>query len=376
MLKVIKISSDCKARAGLLQVNGIEIPTPVFMPVGTQGTVKAMMPRSLQELGYKLILGNTYHLYLRPGIKVLERFEGLHRFMNWKDAILTDSGGFQVFSLKSLRKINEDGVEFRSHIDGSRHYFTPEKVIEIQKIIGSDIVMVLDECTPYPVSYAVAKNSMELSIKWALRSRNYFNSLQSEWGRKPYIFGIIQGSIYPELRCQSTQNLLEIGFDGYAIGGLAVGEPEEKMYEVTHLCTENLKGDFPRYLMGVGTPENILNSIELGIDMFDCVLPTRNARNGQIFTTRGRINIRNAKYRYSNELIDPGLMNYVSQNFTLGYLRHLFIAKEILAYELATFQNLAFYHWLISTAREKILKDNFRQWKKEVILNFKEIVDF
>lgn len=376
IFEIIRTSSDCKARTGILRVNGIEIQTPVFMPVGTQGTVKAMTPRSLIEIGYKLILGNTYHLYLRPGVEVLELFWGLHKFMNWKDAILTDSGGFQVFSLKQLRKVDEDGVEFRSHIDGSKHYFTPEKVIEIQRIIGSDIVMVLDECSPFPISFDEAKKSMELSMKWARRSRNHFISVQSKWERKQYLFGIIQGSVYPDLRIQSVQELLEIGFDGYAIGGLAVGEPEDKMYEITDFCTEKLKGNFPRYLMGVGTPENILTSIELGVDMFDCVLPTRNARNGQIFTTRGKINIRNNKYKYSKELLDPGLENYVSKNFTLGYLRHLFIGKEILAYELATFQNLAFYHWLFSNARAKILQDNFRQWKNEIILHFKEIVDF
>lgn len=376
IFKIIRTSSDCKARAGILQVNGIQIPTPVFMPVGTQGSVKAMMPRSLEELGYKLILGNTYHLYLRPGIDVLGMFGGLHKFMNWKSAILTDSGGFQVFSLKQLRKIDGDGVEFRSHIDGSKHFFSPEKVVEIQKIIGSDIIMVLDVCLPFPVSFDEAKKSMELSMKWALRSKNHFKSIEYKWERKQYLFGIIQGSVFPDLRSQSIQELLMIGFDGYAIGGLAVGEPEEKMYEITNFCTENLIGNFPRYLMGVGTPENFLTSIELGVDMFDCVLPTRNARNGQIFTTRGKINIRNSKYKHSKELIDPGLDNYVSKNFTLGYLRHLFIAKEILAYELATFQNLAFYHWLFSTARTKILQDNFRQWKNEVILYLKEIVDF
>lgn len=376
IFEIIKISSDSKARVGILRVNGIEIPTPAFMPVGTQGTIKAMMPRLLEEVGYKLILGNTYHLYLRPGIDVLEMFGGLHKFMNWNYAILTDSGGFQVFSLKQLRKIDDDGVEFRSHIDGSKHFFTPEKVIEIQKIIGSDIVMVLDECSPFPISFDEAKKSMELSMKWARRSKNHFNSVESRWKRRQYLFGIVQGSLYPALRIQSIQKLLEIGFDGYAIGGLAVGEPVEKMYEITNLCTEYLGVNYPRYLMGVGTPENILTSIELGVDMFDCVLPTRNARNGQIFTTRGKINIRNSKYKYSKEFIDPGLDNYVSKNFTLGYLRHLFVAKELLAYELATFQNLAFYYWLFSTARVKILQDNFRQWKNEVILYFREIVDF
>lgn len=375
IFEIVKVSNDCKARAGILRLNGIAIPTPVFMPVGTQGTIKAMMPRSMEELGYKLILGNTYHLYLRPGTEVLGYFGGLHKFMNWQNAILTDSGGFQVFSLEQLRKIDNEGVEFRSHIDGSKHFFTPEKVIEIQKIIGSDIVMVLDDCSPYPVSKEEAEKSVQLSINWALRSKVHFNKVEQKWQRNQYLFGIAQGSVFNELRVESINELVDIGFDGYAIGGLAVGEPVEQMYEITNLCTDFIPKDSPCYLMGVGNPENILSSIELGVDMFDCVLPTRNARNGQIFTTRGKINIRNAKYKFSNELIDPALQNYVSQNFTLGYLRHLFIAKEILAYELATFQNLAFYIWLVSTAREKILNGNFRQWKNNVILNFKEIVD-
>lgn len=365
------ISKDCKARAGLLNLNGINVATPVFMPVATQGSVKALMHRSLEELNYKLILGNTYHLYLRPGVEVLEYFGGLHKFINWKNAILTDSGGFQVFSLNPLRKVTPEGVEFRSHIDGSSHFFTPEKVIEIQKVFGSDIIMVLDECLAYPASYNSAKKSMETSMDWAKRSKNHFVQLSQRWDRKQYLFGIVQGSIYKDLRKDSIFKLIEIGFDGYAIGGLAVGEPIEKLYEITNFCTDYLLKDYPRYLMGVGTPENILEAIELGVDMFDCVLPTRNARNGQIFTTRGKINIRNAKYKFSKELIDPFLDNYISRNFSLGYLRHLFFAKEILAYEIATFQNLAFYSWLISTAREKILEGYFRQWKNNIILNLK-----
>ncbi|MCX7879191.1 MAG: tRNA guanosine(34) transglycosylase Tgt [Ignavibacteria bacterium] len=366
-----KEDSESKARAGRLFLNGTEVLTPVFMPVGTQGTVKAMLHRSLTELGYKLILCNTYHLYLRPGLEVIKHFDGLHNFISWRNGILTDSGGYQVFSLQEMRKLTEEGVEFRSHIDGSSHFFTPEFVIEIQKVLGSDILMLLDECTSFPVDFPTAKKSMELTLRWAGRGKKHFEEFKSTIGKTQYLFGIVQGSIYKELRKICLSELLNIGFDGYAIGGLAVGEPEELMYQTTDFCTDHLPKDRPRYLMGVGTPENILNCIELGIDMFDCVLPTRNARNGQLFTTRGKINIRNAKYKFSKELIDEGLRNYVSQNFTLGYLRHLFLSQEILAIELATFQNLAFYNWLVTTAREKILEGKFRQWKNCVILNFK-----
>lgn len=370
--ELVKISKDSKARAGVLNLNGTKVMTPVFMPVGTLGSVKAMLHRSIIELGYNLILGNTYHLYLRPGIEVISHFGGLHKFINWEKGILTDSGGFQIFSLKDLRKLNTDGVEFRSHIDGSKHFFSPESVIDFQRVFGSDIIMVLDECTPFPCDFSTARDSMELSLQWAKRSRQRFDNTSSLWGRKQFIFGIVQGSTFPELRTEYIDRLKEIGFDGYAIGGLSVGEPTEVMYEITDICTERLPEDKPRYLMGVGTPENLLYSIERGIDMFDCVLPTRNARNGQIFTTRGKINIRNAKYKFSKEPIDENLENYVSKNFSLGYLRHLFIAKEILAYELATYQNLAFYIWLMDTARKKILSDEFRQWKNNLILNFEK----
>ncbi len=370
--ELVKTSKDSKARAGVLNLNGTKVLTPVFIPVGTLGNVKAMLHRSIIELGYNLILGNTYHLYLRPGMEVLSHFGGLHKFISWEKGILTDSGGFQIFSLKDLRKISEGGVEFRSHIDGSKHFFSPESVIDFQRIFGSNIMMVLDECTPFPCDYFTARRSMELSLHWAERSRQRFDSTGPLWGHTQFMFGIVQGSTFPELRTEYIDRLQEIGFDGYAIGGLAVGEPTEAMYEITDICTEKLPKDKPRYLMGVGTPENLLDSIERGIDMFDCVLPTRNARNGQIFTTRGKINIRNAKYKFSKEPIDENLENYVSRNFSLGYLRHLFVAKELLAYELATYQNLAFYMWLMDTARKKILSDEFRQWKNNLILNFKK----
>lgn len=361
LFKVERISEDSKARAGILFINGIEIPTPVFMPVGTYGTVKAMTPQMLSELGYNLILGNTYHLYLRPGLEVIEKFEGLHKFINWKRGILTDSGGYQVFSLESFRKLTDDGVEFRSHIDGSVHFFTPEKVVQAQRIFGSDIMMVLDDCVEYPADYSRVKESVDRTLAWAKRSLEQFKSTKPLWQRNQFIFGIVQGGTFPELRQRSLDEMIALDFDGFAIGGLSVGEQVELMYEMTDICTEKLPNEKPRYLMGVGTPENILQAIELGVDMFDCVLPTRNGRNGQIFTTRGKINIRNSKYKDSKEPIDPGLNNDISQNLTLGYLRHLFVAEEILGLILATYQNLAFYKWLIDTAREKILLGSFRQ---------------
>lgn len=369
MYKLIKKSTDCKARAAIISTSRCEIETPVFMPVGTAGTVKAVEQRVLEELEFRIILGNTYHLYLRPGMSVIEDFNGLHKFMNWNRNILTDSGGYQVFSLKELRKLTETGVEFKSHIDGSRHLFTPEKVVEIQKSLGSDIVMVLDECTEYPTSWQNAKESMDLSLQWALRSKNAFINSEPKYDNKQFLFGICQGSMFHDLRIEYLKNMIDIEFDGYALGGLSVGEPAEEMYAVVDVCTQVMPEDKPRYLMGVGTPENILEGIELGIDMFDCVLPTRNARNGQLFTTRGKINIRNSKYQYSHELIDENIQCYASQNFTLGYLRHLFVSGEILALQLATQHNLAFYKWLVETAREQILEDNYKQWKKNFLLS-------
>ncbi len=360
-----------KARAGVLRTGHGEIPTPVFMPVGTQGSVKALQQRELVENGAKIILGNTYHLYLRPGMDVMRHFEGLHKFMNWNGAILTDSGGYQIFSLKDLRKLTLKGAEFRSHIDGSKHYFSPENVVEIQRILGSDIMMVLDECVPYPSDPGYVAKSMEISLNWAERSRAAFNASEPLWGHGQIQFGIGQGGMYPDLRSEYINRMVEIGFDGYAIGGLSVGEPTELMYELVEHCTDKLPHDHPRYLMGVGTPENILEGISLGIDMFDCVMPTRNARNGQIFTSRGKINLKNAKYKFSKELIDPEVKSYASSNFTLGYLRHLFIAGEILALQLATHHNIAFYLWLARTAREKIISGDFIDWKNDILYKFK-----
>lgn len=365
--KIEKQSSDSKARAGTLKTSRSVIETPVFMPVGTQGTVKAIEQRELEELGFGIILGNTYHLYLRPGNEVLEQFGGLHKFINWNGSILTDSGGYQVFSLSDFRKIKPEVVEFRSHIDGSKHFFTPENVVETQRIIGSDIMMVLDECTPYPCDFSDAKKSAELSVGWAKRADLAFRISLPRYGHEQFQFCICQGSIFPELRKNYIKEMLDIDFDGFAIGGLSVGEPSEIMYEIVDISTDLLPMEKPRYLMGVGTPENILKAVERGVDMFDCVLPTRNARNGQLFTSKGKINIRNAKYRFSDEQIDEKIDSYASRNFSLGYLRHLFIAEEILGLQLATIHNLAFYKWLMSMARKKILSDEYRQWKSSFL---------
>lgn len=357
----IATAADCKARAGILTTDHGNIETPIFMPVGTQGAVKAIEHRELDELGVQIILGNTYHLYLRPGNEVLSAFGGLHQFNAWNKPLLTDSGGYQVFSLKDLRKITEKGVEFRSHLDGSKHSFTPENVIETQRIIGSDIMMPLDECTPYPSTYDYAKKSAEMTVRWAKRNKNAFDNSLPRYGHKQFLFGIGQGSVYPELRRQCMSELVAMDFDGYSIGGLAVGESAESMYEITDISTDCIPANKPRYLMGVGTPENILNAIELGVDMFDCVMPTRNARNATLFTSRGKINLRNAKYKFSKDIVDPEVPTYTS-SFTLGYLRHLFIAQEILALQLATIHNIGFYLWLVKTARQKILEGTFRQW--------------
>jgi queuine tRNA-ribosyltransferase len=360
-------SKDSNARAGILTTDHGIIKTPIFMPVGTQGTVKAIEQRELVELNAQIILGNTYHLYLRPGKEVMTHFKGLHDFMNWDRPILTDSGGYQVFSLKELRKLKEEGVEFRSYIDGSKHFFTPENVVEFQKILGSDIVMALDECTPYPSEFKDAQKSMELSLRWAKRSKDAFVSIEQMYSHRQFHFGIGQGSMFPELRKEYINQMVDIGFDGYAMGGLSVGEPAEMMYEIVELSTGILPKDKPRYLMGVGTPENILTAIELGVDMFDCVLPTRNARNGQLFTSYGKVNIKNAKYKFSDDVIDSNIDSYASNNFSLGYLRHLFMSQEILGLQLASQHNIAFYLWLVNTAREKILSGEFRHWKNDFI---------
>lgn len=359
-----------RARAGKITTHHGEILTPIFMPVGTQGTVKAVHQIDLPKLGAQIILGNTYHLYLRPGMEVLNHFRGLHNFMHWNKPLLTDSGGFQVFSLSPLRKIDSNGVHFRSHIDGSKHYFTPESVVDIQRVIGSDIMMVLDECAPYPASRDYIEKSTKISINWAKKSREYFLATEPKWGFRQFQFGIGQGGVFPENRLRYIEQMLEIGFDGYAIGGLSVGEPKEMMLEMVEISTNLLPEDKPRYLMGVGMPDDILNAIELGIDMFDCVIPTRNARNAQIFTTRGKINVRNLKNKFSDEPIDPGLDLYPSNYYSLGYLRHLFLSEELLALSIASMQNIAFYLWLVGQARLHILNGNFSSWKKDFLNNW------
>lgn len=360
-------ATDGSARAGSIVTDHGVIPTPIFMPVGTQGAVKAMEHRSLRELDAKIILANTYHMYLRPGSDVLTEMGGLHRFSGWERPILTDSGGFQVWSLRELRKLSEDGVVFKSHLDGSKHLFTPESVVDMQRAIGSDIFMVLDECTSYPSDHSTAKESMEMTVRWAERSRRYHDQRPFLYGHRQYQFAIGQGSTYADLRLDCMRQLVDMDFDGYAIGGLSVGEPAEDMYAMTEVCTSVMPAHKPRYLMGVGTPENILRSIALGVDMFDCVMPTRNARNGTIFTTKGRFNAKNAKWKTSDEPIDDLVGCYTSSNTSMAYLRHLFTANEILGLMIATMQNVALYLWLVRTAREKILDGTFRQWAPAMI---------
>lgn len=363
--KLLNIES--KARAGVLTTDHGHIETPIFMPVGTQGTVKAIEHRELYELNVNIILGNTYHLYLRPGGELIQKIGGLHNFMNWNRNILTDSGGYQVFSLSEFNKISDDGVQFQSHLDGSKHFFTPENVIEIQRQLGSDIMMVLDECTPYPVSYEYAEKSQELTTRWALRCKNKFEKTTELYNHKQSLFGIVQGSVFKDLRKKSANKLIEIEFDGYAIGGLSVGEPKEMMYSMVDVCTDILPLDKPRYLMGVGTPENILEAIELGVDMFDCVMPTRNGRNAMFFTRKGILSIKNLIFKEDKNPVDDECECYTCKNFSRAYIRHLFQVKEILALQLATIHNIAFYMWLVREARQKILENRFKEWKKNLI---------
>lgn len=366
--EVISKDKSSKARAGVLKTDHGEIQTPIFMPVGTQGTVKAVTQRTLNdEIKAQIILGNTYHLYLRPGAGILEKAGGLHKFMNWSKPILTDSGGFQVYSLAEIRKLKKDGVEFQSHLDGSKHFFTPEKVIGIQRKIGSDIMMVLDECTPYPCEYDYALKSKDLTSEWAILNKEAFEKSEPLYDHKQFLFGIIQGSTYKDLREASAKDLVKLDFDGYAIGGLAVGEPVETMYELADFTTDFMPEEKPRYLMGVGRPENILESVERGVDMFDCVMPTRNARNAYLFTWNGIISMRNAQYKDDFTPVNETCNCYTCRNFSRAYLRHLFVAKEILALELATIHNLTFYLNLVTEARKKILDGSFTEWKNQII---------
>ena len=365
---VVSKDKNTKARAGYFKTAHGLVETPAFMPVGTQGTVKAVNQQFLSEdIKAQIVLSNTYHLYLRPGTEILEKAGGLHNFMNWKKLILTDSGGYQVFSLSGLRKLKPDGVEFSSHLDGSKHFFTPEKIIGIQRSIGSDIMMVLDECTPYPCEYDYAKKSTQLTSDWAILNKETFEKSKSLYGYDQYLFGIIQGSVYKDLRKQSSEDLIKLDFDGYAIGGLAVGEPTEDMYELTDFTTDFMPEEKPRYLMGVGRPENILESIERGIDMFDCVMPTRNARHAVLFTSEGVLSLRNSQYRDDFSKLDENCNCYTCSNYSKAYLRHLFNAGEILALELASIHNLHFYINLLSESRKNIIDGSFKDWKSEKV---------
>ncbi|NOX36958.1 MAG: tRNA guanosine(34) transglycosylase Tgt [Calditrichaeota bacterium] len=352
-----------KARAGRLKTDHGVVETPIFMPVGTMGTVKTVSPQELWDVGVQIILGNTYHLYLKPGLEVLQHFGGLHRFNGWAGPILTDSGGFQVYSLDELKTIREEGVEFRSHWDGSRHFFTPEKVVDIQRIIGSDILMVLDQCIANPSDYESARKAHELTIRWARRSREHFLNTRPLYGYRQFQFGIVQGGIYADLRRDSVSRLVTIGFEGYAIGGLAVGEDPATRNEMTDVCTNVLPESAPRYLMGVGKPEDILDAIERGVDMFDCVIPTRNARNGTVFTPTGRLVIRNATFKMDTRPIQEDCPCYACQHFTRGYIRHMFRVNEVLGLRLATIHNLYFYMKLVRDARQAILNDRFAEFK-------------
>jgi queuine tRNA-ribosyltransferase len=359
---------NTKARAGFFRTEHGAVETPVFMPVGTQGTVKAVNQDYLKNhLNAQIVLSNSYHLYLRPGTEVLEKTGGLHKFINWDRPILTDSGGFQIFSLADLRHLKKDGVEFKSHLDGSKHFFSPQKVLEIQRSIGSDIMMVLDECTPFPCEYEYAQKSVKLTSDWAYIAKNIFETSEPKYGYDQNLFGIIQGSTYKDLRERSAEEIIKMDFNGYAIGGLAVGEPNETMYDIVDFTTDFIPADKPRYLMGVGRPENILEAIERGIDMFDCVMPTRNARNAYLFTYNGILSMRNARYKDDFNPVDDSCECYTCKNYTRAYIRHLFIAKEILALELASIHNLFFYLNLMRTAREQIINGNFSEWKSKII---------
>ncbi|HXS37641.1 MAG TPA: tRNA guanosine(34) transglycosylase Tgt [Flavipsychrobacter sp.] len=360
--------NSSQARAGTITTDHGVIETPIFMPVGTVGSVKAVTQKQLnEEIKAEIILGNTYHLYLRPGIDIIEQAGGLHRFNSWQKPILTDSGGYQVFSLAANRKLTEDGALFQSHIDGSKHLFTPERVIDIQRSIGADIIMAFDECPPYPSEYAYAKKSMELTHRWLARCVQQMNNTEPKYGYRQALFPIVQGSTYKDLRKASSEFIGSMECDGNAIGGLSVGEPEEMMYEMCALCCDHLPIDKPRYLMGVGTPWNILENIALGIDMFDCVMPTRNGRNGTLFTTKGVINIKNKKWATDFTPIDDGLDNETSTYYSKAYLRHLFAANEILGLQIASIQNLAFYLHLVKQARKHILQGDFHSWKNEMV---------
>lgn len=357
-----------KARAGVFETGHGPVQTPIFMPVGTAGTVKAVHQRELaNEIKAQIILGNTYHLYLRPGTELMKQAGGLHKFNGWNKPILTDSGGYQVYSLAHRRKITEEGCKFASHIDGSKHLFTPENVMDTQRAIGADIIMAFDECAPYPCEEKYARKSMEMTHRWLTRCQTHLAQTEPLYGHEQYLFPIVQGSVYPELRKISAEYIANSNGPGNAIGGLSVGEPAEDMYAMTELVCNILPADKPRYLMGVGTPANILESIALGIDMFDCVMPTRNARHGLLFTRSGIINIKNQKWKDDFSAIDPDAENETSLNYSKAYLRHLFVCSEYLGLQIASIHNLAFYLWLVGQAREHIIAGDFSVWKEKMV---------
>lgn len=366
--ELLQTDSLSKARAGAITTDHGVIETPIFMPVGTVASVKGVHQRELkQDINPDIILGNTYHLYLRPQLEILEKAGGLHCFMNWDRNILTDSGGFQVYSLAGRRKIKEEGVKFKSHIDGSYHFFSPENVMDTQRTIGADIIMAFDECTPYPCDYNYAKRSMHMTHRWLDRCINRFNETEPKYGYEQALFPIVQGSTYKDLRAQSAEYIANAGAFGNAIGGLSVGEPAEEMYEMCEVVTNILPKEKPRYLMGVGTPVNILENIALGIDMFDCVMPTRNARNGMLFTAEGTINIKNKKWADDFSPIDPMGHTWVDTDYSKAYLRHLFVSDEYLGKQIATIHNLGFYMWLVREARRQILAGTFHNWKQQMV---------
>ncbi|MCW3805464.1 tRNA guanosine(34) transglycosylase Tgt [Plebeiibacterium marinum] len=360
--------SKSRARAGKITTDHGEIETPIFMPVGTVGSVKGVHFNDLKDdIEAQIILGNTYHLYLRPGLDIIEKAGGLHKFNGWDRPVLTDSGGYQVFSLSGNRKLKEEGAVFRSHIDGSKHLFTPENVVDIQRVIGADIIMAFDECAPGDADHDYAKNSMELTHRWLKRGLTQFDNTNPKYGHNQTFFPIVQGAGYRDLRKQSAEYIASFGREGNAIGGLSVGEPAEVMYEMTEVVTGILPEDKPRYLMGVGTPINILESIALGVDMFDCVMPTRNGRNGMLFTSRGVMNMKNEKWKDDFSPLDPEGTSFVDHHYTKAYVRHLYVAKEMLAAQIGSLHNLAFYLWLVKEARKHIIEGDFAVWKDQMV---------
>jgi queuine tRNA-ribosyltransferase len=373
MFKIESRDKESLARTGILKTAHGDIPTPIFMPVGTAGTVKGILQRDLMDdIDAKIILGNTYHLYLRPGTEILKGAGGLHNFMSWERPILTDSGGYQVFSLTGNRKLTDEGAHFKSHIDGSKHLFTPENIIDIQRIIGADIIMAFDECTPWPCDYSYAKKSVALTHQWLDRAIIRFNETDPVWGKEQFLFPIVQGGTFEDLRRFSAEKVASAGLEGNAIGGLSVGEPADEMYRIVEIVNTILPENKPRYLMGVGTPVNLLEAIDRGIDMFDCVMPTRNGRNGMLFTGEGTINIRNRKWIDDFSPLDPDSPSIVSRSYSKAYLRHLVMSGENLGAQIASIHNLAFYLKLVYEARKKIEEGNFRKWKISMVKKLSE----